>query len=293
MEFHAVGGLRPRASIQPSAPVVLRGIVRSVMSKPWLWRSAFAVALLSLATACGGGAGSTAPAPDVGVVAGPLSEEGNARPELPPSLHWARNSAEAKAAYVQAFRTATERLEEMVADREPGTWAISIDADETTIDNSQYEVELVAVGDVFSDETWHAWAARQEAVPVPGVAAFLSRVHELGGKIAIVTNRKEVICEDTEANLRKIEIPFDLLLCRPTGADREKEPRWDAIEAGTAAPDVAALEIVMWLGDNIGDFPGLDQELAREGEEAYAEFGSRFIVLPNPVYGSWESNPPD
>ena len=29
------------------------------------------------------------------------------------------------------------------------------------------------------------------------------------------------------------------------------------------------------------------------GEEAMSEFGERFFVLPNPLYGSWEHNPPE
>ena len=40
---------------------------------------------------------------------------------------------------------------------------------------------------------------RREATPLPGAAAFLARVRELGGRIAIVTNRLESECADTEA----------------------------------------------------------------------------------------------
>ena len=49
----------------------------------------------------------------------------------------------------------------------------------------------------------------------------------------------------------------------------------------------------MWLGDNIHDFPGLDQELRFASPEELAEFGDRFFILPNPLYGSWRGNPPD
>jgi len=214
-------------------------------------------------------------------------------PEMPTALHWVRNSTEARAAYFQAYRLATIQLESLAADLEPGTWAVSVDADETTIDNSLYEKELVAQGQSFTDESWNAWAARREATAVPGVEQFLEAVQVLGGKVAVVTNRREIICEDTEANLRAIGIPFDLLLCRPTGSDREKEPRWQAIQDGSASPELPPLEIIMWVGDNVGDFPDLDQELRKEGEEAFGDFGKRFIVLPNPVYGSWASNPQD
>jgi predicted secreted acid phosphatase len=50
--------------------------------------------------------------------------------------------------------------------------------------------------------------------------------------------------------------------------------------------------VVAFVGDNIQDFPGLDQSLRRreDEDEAFAAFGARFFVLPNPMYGSWERN---
>jgi predicted secreted acid phosphatase len=44
---------------------------------------------------------------------------------------------------------------------------------------------------------------------------------------------------------------------------------------------------VAFLGDNIFDFPGLSQAIVKQGDEAFAQFGVRFFVLPNPMYGSW------
>jgi len=45
------------------------------------------------------------------------------------------------------------------------------------------------------------------------------------------------------------------------------------------------------VGDNITDFPDLDQAIRLEKDPAFADFGRRFIVLPNPMYGSWVGNP--
>ena len=33
------------------------------------------------------------------------------------------------------------------------------------------------------------------------------------------------------------------------------------------------------------------QEARKAGELAFGEFGGRFILIPNPMYGSWERNP--
>ena len=38
--------------------------------------------------------------------------------------------------------------------------------------------------------------------------------------------------------------------------------------------------------------PGLTQEARLGPATAMAGFGTRFIVVPNPMYGSWERNPP-
>jgi predicted secreted acid phosphatase len=45
--------------------------------------------------------------------------------------------------------------------------------------------------------------------------------------------------------------------------------------------------VVAFVGDNIQDFPGQSQAIRERAEEAFAEFGARFFVLPNPMYGSW------
>jgi 5'-nucleotidase (lipoprotein e(P4) family) len=53
--------------------------------------------------------------------------------------------------------------------------------------------------------------------------------------------------------------------------------------------------IVMLIGDNLNDFSFLFEkkdsaERALVADSFAAEFGNRFIVLPNPVYGDWESS---
>lgn len=211
---------------------------------------------------------------------------------LPKDIHWARNSAEHKASILQVYRLATQRVEELARDREPGTWAVSVDADETSIDNSIFEVEIWEASS-YNEKTWHDWVTRQEATPQPGAIAFMSRVHELGGKVAIVTNRREKHCADTEAVFNRHGIPYDHIFCRPSD-DRAKNPRWEMVEAGTSPAGWPPLEILVWLGDNIIDFPvGQGQEIRFEPEGAFQGFGDRFFIFPNPMYGSWEENPQD
>lgn len=216
------------------------------------------------------------------------------------ALHWSRTAAEHRAILEQTFHVAAERLEELAAGREPGTWGVSADADETLIDNSQYQIEIGRRGEEFAPETWGEWVNRRAAPALPGAAEFARRVQDLGGILAVVTNRDDHQCAATADNLRRVDIAFDVVLCQSgTG---EKEPRFDAVSAGTTATWPGAqfggdappgpVEILMWVGDNIGDFPDVDQSVRhREGE--LSEFGDRFFALPNPMYGSWQNNEKD
>ncbi len=108
--------------------------------------------------------------------------------------------------------------------------------------------------------------------------------------MAIVTNRDEAVCPETRDNIRGLGMVVDVVLCRPPSTS-DKNPRFERVQDGTAASDLPPLDVVMWVGDNIQDFPSLSQDVRGKGDAAYADFADRFVVVPNPMYGSWESNP--
>lgn len=112
----------------------------------------------------------------------------------------------------------------------------------------------------------------------------------MGGRVAIVTNRAEKVCPETRANLAAVGVIADAVLCQPPG-ESDKKPRFQRVVEGTAADGVPPLEVVAWIGDNIQDFPRMRQTI-RDDPAAFAPFGRRYFVLPNPLYGSWERNPP-
>jgi 5'-nucleotidase (lipoprotein e(P4) family) len=220
------------------------------------------------------GAAQTGPA---GVI--PIAPE-------PLEIQWVRKSAEYQALFLQAYRLATTRVEQAASSRQPGTWAVVLDADETIISNLGYQAERA--GMKFSQESWTAWVARREATPLPGAAAFLERVRALGGRIAIVTNRLVSECPDTEAVFRTHSLPYDVMLCKPDKGPSDKSARFDAIKSGTTPAGLPPLDVVAFVGDNIQDFPGMTQAVRQRGVEGFADFGVRFFVLPNPMYGSWQ-----
>jgi 5'-nucleotidase (lipoprotein e(P4) family) len=211
--------------------------------------------------------------------------------EMADQVHWARNSAEFHALSMQAYAAATAQIEAMHAAGElPESWAVTFDADETLISNAQLEKERDELGAGYSSKAWVAWVNRRVAPANPGAVAFTQRIHELGGYVAVVTNRKVTECDATLDNLRNEGVMPDGILCRVTTSD--KQARWDMVEAGRAG-DIPATTLVMWVGDNIHDFPEMEQDSRFDGEDAFHDFGRRFIAIPNPMYGSWTRNARD
>lgn len=201
-------------------------------------------------------------------------------PPLSGAVHWYRNSAEMQAIHLQTFTVAARELRTASQHRPRGSWAVILDVDETLLDNSGYVVEFGR----YTPRTWDIWTARQAAPALPGAAQFTRAVREeLGGQVVLVTNREQKACADTQRNLERVGIVYDRILCMTGTTD--KNPRFAAVQAGDGG--TPPLDVLMWLGDNIEDFPGLSQQ-----ERDLRGFGTRYFVLPNPSYGSWEALPP-
>jgi 5'-nucleotidase (lipoprotein e(P4) family) len=206
----------------------------------------------------------------------------------PDSIRWVRDSAEYQAALLQVYRQATARIETESRTKASATWAVILDADETVISNVTYQIERARANLPFTQESWTAWVRRREATPLPGAGELLSRVRALGGRIAIVTNRLQSECADTEAVFKTHALVYDVMLCRPDGSPSDKNPRFDAVAGGRTAASSSPLEVVAFVGDNILDFPRLTQASKIQGGQGLSEFGVRFFIVPNPMYGSWQ-----
>ena len=228
------------------------------------------------------------PAPPPAAPRPPAAVSAAGAAAVPDSVKWVRGSAEYIAAFEQTYRLAAARVETESRTHASGAWVVILDADETVLDNSLYQEERARAGLGFSEESWAAWVKRREATPLPGVAAFLSRVHQLGGRIAVVTNRLQSVCPDTEAVFARYQLVYDAMLCRVDGTPSDKNPRFQAVAAGRTPAGSSPMDVVAYLGDNILDFPGLSQGVRSQGAAAFADFGVRFFLLPNPMYGSWQ-----
>ena len=197
-------------------------------------------------------------------------------------LRWYQRSAERRGLSLQSYAAATAAVTARVqAGGLPASWGVVMDIDETTLNNSAYQKRRAELGTGYSPGSWTEWVNEKAAPGIDGALAFTKKVKQLGGKVAFVTNRMEATeCPQTQQNLTQLGFAWDSMLCKTTTSD--KNPRFDTVKMG--------MEVVVFVGDNILDFPALTQEIRKQPDSAFASFGDTFFIVPNPMYGSFEKN---
>ena len=206
-------------------------------------------------------------------------------------LLWMRTSAEYRALAYQGYNVAMNAVKMAVADpshqRKP--LAIVLDADETVVDNTKLMGESIVNGNGRFDAPWWRQAVHQgKSQAMPGAVEFLNEVYKQGVEIFYVSNRYAPVNLDvTIQNFKELGFPSvdkdHVLLFEK---DSDKQPRFDMIAKKYYA--------VVYMGDNAGDFPigTKGKTLAERNSiiDAHKEdFGTTFVVFPNPAYGSWVS----
>ena len=206
-------------------------------------------------------------------------------------LLWMRTSAEYRALAYQGYNVAMNAVKMAVTDpshqRKP--LAIVLDADETVVDNTKLMGESIANGNGRFDAPWWRQAVHQgKSQAMPGAVDFLNEVHKQGVEIFYVSNRYAPVNLDvTIQNFKELGFPSvdkDHVLL--FDKDSDKQPRFDMI--------AKKYYVVVYMGDNAGDFPiGTKGKTLAERNgiiDAHKEdFGTTFVVFPNPAYGSWVS----
>ncbi len=218
------------------------------------------------------------------------------------ALLWMQSSIEYRHNATQAYRLAEKMLLEALRDpdwtaaleQSPGYQnlppAVILDIDETVLDNSPSEAEYMQRGTgAFTEAGWEEWVNRTAAKPIPGAVDFLQLAEAKGVEAFYVTNRERSQEAKTIENLRAVGLPFadeDHVLT--TG----EMPDWPSEKASRRRYVANRYRILLLIGDDAGDFlAGVRSNLAtREAAIAPHEsyLGTRWIILPNPAYGSWE-----
>ena len=215
---------------------------------------------------------------------------------------WTQTSAEYRALALATFARARVELDNALADP---TWSAAIeqegqfadlppaivaDVDETLLDNSPYEADRILAGGRFEPLSWNAWVNRAVAAAIPGAAEFARYAADRGVTVFYVTNRGAAQEERTRANLAADAFPLvDNLDTVLTVGER---PEWGSDKASRRAEVARSFRILLLLGDDLGDFVSgaraAPEERVALAERYAGRWQTRWILLPNPYYGSWE-----
>jgi 5'-nucleotidase (lipoprotein e(P4) family) len=207
---------------------------------------------------------------------------------------WTQSSAEYRALALQAFTLARLRVDQDLTQhrsrRRAARPAVIVDVDETVMDNSRFQAELILRGIDYTSQAWTEWCNRAEAGAVPGAVEFLNYANRRGVRVFYITNRRQTEKAGTVANLRKLGFPDvseETVMIREQGTPTpSKESRRQTVRS--------RYRVVLLVGDNLNDFNDdfagksiADRKAQVDREQA--EFGTEYIVIPNPMYGDWEN----
>lgn len=239
---------------------------------------------------------------------------------------WFQKSAEMRALYYQCFRNAERALKENLelqrhtpaaqehspepfpaesrtvagqsadepvadyADHLPRkglakTAAVVLDIDETLLDNSPFQGWQILEKESFNNDDWFRWVELARARPLPGAVEFTLYADSLGVVVFYVSNRT---VEEMGPTIKNMEawgfVNADSTHMLLKEATSSKVERRALIEK--------EYEILLLVGDNLADHSSVYENRGPDyGFEAVDAdrhlFGTKYIVLPNPMYGNW------
>ena len=235
------------------------------------------------------------------------------------AINWMQSSGEYAALTHQAFNVARMSFDIAVVKGVKNP-AVVVDIDETVFNNSYYQAEMIGTDKQFSSASWNEWVKAKQATAIPGAVSFVNYVNSHGGKVFYISNRDVSSTRDSKnndvelatiANLKAVGFTrvnesttiLDGEFVKTINGQRDTSKQWrrEAVEKGLV--DGIPHTIVVLIGDNLDDFDAragkpnserrdyVETNQRRYGTINYA--GSKiepaYIVIPNPMYGSWEA----
>lgn len=164
--------------------------------------------------------------------------------------------------------------------------AVMIDLDETVLDNSPSQAFQIKNRTAFNSKDWLSWVEMRKAKSVPGAIDFVNYANSKNVKVFFVSNRDEIERMPTIDNLKSLgvkDVTDENVLLR--NKESSKEARRQVI--------LQKYRIVLFIGDNLDDHSMVFEQKSvadrfAEVDKAKELFGTRYIVLPNAMYGTWE-----
>lgn len=231
--------------------------------------------------------------------------------ELLDATLWTQTSAEYQMATSQAYLLASIMVDRAlskpdwtaapeqitVAGYQKLPPAVIFDVDETLLSNVRFEGRIITDFGTFDPTLWATWQKTGSPGVIEGALAFVERLQELGVNVFYVTNRDRDYDAETAASLRAWGFPVT------TGGDgtllSKHKPEWGSNKTTRRAYLAQRYRILLLVGDDLNDFvagarkdgpgPEVTPQSRRDLAARYRDYwGTKWIVIPNPMYGSWE-----
>ena len=237
------------------------------------------------------------------------------------AVNWLQQSGEYIALAHQAFNSGKIAFKQAL-NKGIDNPAVIVDIDETLLNNSAYQARLIDSDKSFYSNSWNEWVKAAKATSVPGAINFVDYIQANGGKVFFISNREFSSTKEQDNNDLELATIKNLKAVGFNGVDessvllkgeftkfingqekKSKEFRRQAVINGQV--DGNKYNVVVLVGDNLNDFFSLSKgsnQLRRQQVEAkqkqYGIFDAikdnnviepALIILPNPMYGYWES----
>lgn len=219
------------------------------------------------------------------------------RPRAFDDLVYVRDSVEWAKACEQVYEWGWKAVQ-TAAPAQKGDWAIVFDVDETVLSNVEFIWASRSDPDRWTK--WPAWVSQRKARAVPGARRFMEHIRPLlgsRGHVVFISNRVQAMRADTIENLRGegLFVDGDIMLDKAGPADT-KDARRSCVEMGKGGPDrrcqgFEPMSVVALFGDSVRDFVGVRglDAAARMRDTYDPAWGGRYFIVPNPMYGFWQS----
>ena len=212
-----------------------------------------------------------------------------------------QTSAEYQAITREVYRTARPQLDLALADP---AWsalpdvaadaskppAVILDLDETAIDTSAQTARQIRSGSGYSDEAWMRFSMAGNARAIAAARDFFVDAAKKGVAVFYITNRKAIEEPPLRRNLTALGFPMSDSI--DTVLTRGERPEWTGDKSSRRMFVAANYRVLELFGDDLNDFvPAAGKSIADRTallNRFDDQWGRRWFVLPNPVYGSWE-----
>lgn len=216
----------------------------------------------------------------------------------PHALAWFQTAAEYRAICLQTYEFA--RHYTLMALNASGTNnrppAVVMDIDETVLDNSAFNAFLAERGLPYSESIWQSWvnANPGSVVAVPGAVSFVQSMRKTNIAVIFISNRDVALTNVTISRMAELGFGNTAELAAGmrfrSGTSSSKEERRKQAES--------EYRVLVAVGDNLADFAD-EFEASKTGSahdrwdrvtapEIAGNWGTKWFVLPNPIYGDWE-----